>query len=478
MKSNIIRKSAAIAAAALMIAGVAAVAVPKTEIASANSAPHYWNGTTSTGITFTGENCPLEVEREELTFELNEFPKRDNTVQGFLNYSGSVTAEYKFVNPTDSEIKATLAFPFGRQPDYAPYYDENDRRVKDVDTEKYTVKIDGEDASPTLRHTYFNGYSFNYDIHGAQLRDDFAEDSFFKTDLPVYKYTFNATVQTDGEFYSVADIPLDKTKTKIAGYTYLSDSYDGGIKITWYNQTTASKTFYVIGDDIDASEIQWKFYIEKFQGLPIIGGHWVKETVEGSAEFEEKEQTTFKEFALTDRDEDDVISEIDYYNGVVDYYNNYSSGILSANCGVAFSNLAMRWYVYDMTVAAGQSVINSVTVPMYPTIRNNVYKYEYYLSPAAKWASFGDMEINIKTPYYLIEGGDKFEKTEEGFKFTATGLPQGELEFSLAESENPETSGNKIFTAFIIACAIVAVLGGIAVLGVIIWAIIYGCKKG
>ena len=478
MKNNILQKSAAVSAAALLLAGAMAVAAPAKISASANSGTPWWRGTTSTGVTFTGENCPLQVEKEILTFELKDFPKGYGTVEEFLAYEGKVTAEYTFKNPTENEITARLAFPFGDEPDYAPYRDENGNSVKDVDTAKYTVKINDEDAETELRHTYFDG-GFNFDKQAARIREGYAEDDFFKTDLPVYKYTFTATVQTNGVFYSVAEIPLDTTKTKIASYSYLHDTKEGALSITWYHQTSASTSFYVLGDDIDTSEIQWKFYTEKYKPS-IFGNNWQKVKVSGSAEFGAKEQSTFKEFALKERAEDSAISEKDYYNGVVDYYNNYFTAFLPANGGEAFEYRAMRWFVYDMTVAAGQSVKNTVTVPVYPTIHYaytpNVYEYEYYLSPAAKWASFGEIEINIKTDYYITEGGSKFEKTEDGYKFTADSLPQGELEFSLCEVQNPKVNKSK-FGIFIIVIIVVVLLVLLAILGVIIWAVVYVCRK-
>ena len=43
-------------------------------VASANSGPTEWTGTNLTGVSFTGEQCPLVVLEEKLTFDISELP--------------------------------------------------------------------------------------------------------------------------------------------------------------------------------------------------------------------------------------------------------------------------------------------------------------------------------------------------------------------------------------------------------------------
>ena len=95
----------------------------------ANSAQAHWTGTDSTGSIITEENSPIIVEKELLTFDIQEFPESYyQEKDDFLKYSGCVTAEYTFYNPADYAVTATLAFPFGGIADYANIYeDENDK---------------------------------------------------------------------------------------------------------------------------------------------------------------------------------------------------------------------------------------------------------------------------------------------------------------------------------------------------------------
>lgn len=80
----------------------------------ANSAQRHWSGTDSTGALVKEKNCPLVVDKELLTFDVQEFPKNYyNSTEEFLTYTGKVTAEYTFRNPADYAVTATLVFPFG-----------------------------------------------------------------------------------------------------------------------------------------------------------------------------------------------------------------------------------------------------------------------------------------------------------------------------------------------------------------------------
>ena len=85
-------------------------------------------------------------------------------------------------------------------------------------------------------------------------------------------------------------------------------------------------------------------------------------------------------------------------------------------------------------------------------------------SPASTWASFGELEIRVETPFYMIEdslGG--FTKTDYGYVMKTEGLPQGELRFTLCESAEPKRERNDFGLLIIFLLAIV--------FGVISWLI-------
>lgn len=74
----------------------------------------------------------------------------------------------------------------------------------------------------------------------------------------------------------------------------------------------------------------------------------------------------------------------------------------------------------------------------------------------------------VKTPYYMTECGvDGFIKTGGGYALTLPGLAEGELTFTLSESEKPQPpKGASLYlmpTEFIIVMAAVLAAVGVAV---------------
>ena len=143
--------------------------------AYANSAQTHWRGVDSTGAMVVGENCPIEVKKEVLSFDISEFPSNHyREKEDFLAYTGKVTAEYTFYNPTDLTVTATLAFPFGKQPDYASIYDEESQSyVTNVDTEKYDITVNGETIEKNIRYTLKSDLQFDLSTDLPKLNDSY-----------------------------------------------------------------------------------------------------------------------------------------------------------------------------------------------------------------------------------------------------------------------------------------------------------------
>ena len=89
---------------------------------------------------------------------------------------------------------------------------------------------------------------------------------------------------------------------------------------------------------------------------------------------------------------------------------------------------------------------------MFPSIDMNYapnkYTFTYLLSPATKWESFADLDIAVNTEAYILDGTIDFQKTDDGYTVHLDSLPDGELEFVLCESNDPELSTNIAWTVF------------------------------
>ena len=441
--------------------------------ASANSAQKKWSGSYSSGAIVTDENCPVVVENELLTFDINEFPSHyyDENAQEFLDYGACVSAKYSFYNPADYTVNMSLAFPFGKLPSYAYFYDE-----QPDDTAKYTITADGKEVERSIRHTFYRGYGYDNAEDISKLKDGFKEDEFFSPDMPVVKYTLRFENIVYGNKESDAYFSLHISFAYGARLMGSLHGYEGAkhpyTTLTGWVKNGYEHEFYVLGS-AEQPVFDCTFYTNGY----------ANNKTEGSVRVTSVENTDFKNLALSARAENSSVSETDWYNAVVDCLSD-SSSIYYYSGYIDVSRNLMRWYEYSLTLAPKGRVVNEVAAPVYPDINGyfnpHVYNYEYLLSPAQSWAEFGKFELVINTPYYVIGSNPRgFEKTEYGYYYSAETLPEGELSFSLCESEHPkrDNSGS-------IALAVVFVIIGIVVLHIIavivcgiVLAVVYASKK-
>lgn len=418
-----------------------------TVIASANSAQSHWNGVYSTGAVVTDENCPVVVEKELLTFDISEFPANYyHSLDEYMAYSAKVTAEYTFYNPADYTVTATLVFPFGNLPDYVyEYYDEGlNGYVQADDTAKYNITINGAPTEKTIRHTLFDRYDqFNADEDIPMLCEGYVLDSFFNLDMPITKYQYEIS-DIDAGKYPSARVAIDieefdgKTKVLFPEAHGMHTQKDGDYRLAASVDNGDIITLYVFGYQ-SYTIPEWKFYKD--------GGVEDKEEINGTATLVPKGTKTmaFKDFALQEYKANSGIIESDWYNAMVAYLNRYQGkgGYINTEGGsFDISKSLMRWYEYKITLAPRERITNTVQAPIYPDIdlkyNPSIFKYQYLLSPAKSWASFGSLEIIVNTPYYITESNiEGFTKTDTGYSVNLNGLPDGEFEFTMSTVENP-----------------------------------------
>lgn len=234
--------------------------------AYANSAQRHWSGTDVTGAVVTGEDCPIVVERELLTFDVQEFPEQYYPdTDSFLAYTGKVTAEYTFRNPADYTVTATLVFPFGNPPHYGEYiYDQATGRPFDVsDALKYGVTLDGKPIEAAVRHTLKARHtSFSLDEDLPKLADSYICDSFFVPDMPVrvQRYSVTGIDKEYGAATAAFVINADSAKTRV-----LCEKQTGGARLKKGSQASCwvqngdTITVYIFGE-LPKEELIWTLY--------------------------------------------------------------------------------------------------------------------------------------------------------------------------------------------------------------------------
>lgn len=427
----------------------------------ANSAQTRWSGTDSTGAIVLDEDSPIIVEKELLTFDIGEFPQsyyRD--VNEFVAYSAKVTAEYTFYNPSDYTITATLAFPFGGTADYADLYDhELNKRLLNVDTEKYDVMVDGHPIEKQIRHTlmYYGG-QFKLEEDLNKLHDGFMKDDFYSPELSVYKYTYSPK-NVDLEKHPAASAAIKLTGDSSQTKLYMENQSGGrtledGVLLETWVERNDQFSVYVIGKPL-VDELEWTFY---HNGA-------CEEEIDGTMMQTAYEEMTFKDLALSYYQEDSGILDYDWYNAIVTSLKAHewvNGAIHTMDADLDVSNTLMRWYQYEIVLEPKQRVVNAVTAPMYPAINSDyeppIFKYTYLLSPARTWKEFGNLDIVINTPYYLIESNQDLQYNNPGYEVHLTGLPEGELVFTLCSDPNPIASVNSAYVFPIITTGMTGIV--------------------
>lgn len=405
----------------------------------ANSAQTQWTGTDSTGAIILEEDCPLWVEKEDLTFDIHEFPKAYyQEPDDFNAYSSKVSAEYTFYNPTDYTVSATLVFPFGTIADYGICPE-----LMNEDIEKYDITVDNQIVDKKIRHTLTSyGQQFELERDLAKLQEGFGNDEFYYPEQSVICYTFQAK-NVDIKTHPAATAAFflkenDETKIYMENQSGGSVNEEGILLTTWVDLKQAFSV-YVIGAPLNEN-IDWKFY---HNGA-------CDEEIEGTMELIATENYTLKDFALLKYQEDSGVLDYDWYNAVVTSLkiNEWTASAFDcSNIYLDVSNQLMRWYQYEITLEPKQRIVNIVTAPIYPAINKNdkpaTYQYTYLLSPAKTWQSFKNLDIVINTPYFMIENSlEDFKKVDTSYQFYSVDLPNGELIFTLCEVENPQISSS------------------------------------
>ena len=426
--------------------------------AYANSARRIWYGVDMTGTIVKEENCPIEVKDEQLSFDISEFPQSYYEKKGdFLKYNGKVTAKYTFYNPADYKVTAKLVFPFGYYPEYVIYeYDEvNSTLIREDDTAKFNIKINDREITKTLRHTYYSGES-EFNIHNEMtlLRDGYIKDDFYSPELPVTKYVYEIS-EVDKKLYNreVAGIEIPafdgKRRYCLEQYYGFTTNDKGNTRMGINAENGKEIELYVIGEPVKDLP-KWKFYESSSNE---------SKEIKGEMKLKSTSKMTFKEFVLAKFDKNGQILESDWYNIIVELYKQATV----ENAGAIFISVydtgerlksLLRWYEYEITLGPGEKITNTIEAPMYPTIDESydpgIYKYNYLLSPASTWAKFGNLNVDINTPFFMTDSNqDGFTKTETGYIFKSNGLPEGELRFTLCESEKPKRK-NPILGTYIL----------------------------
>lgn len=421
---------------------------------SANSAQTYWEGRYESGLMTTDGDCPIVVEHETLTFDLHEFPNFSwSNQENVASYSGKVSAEYTFYNPSDMTVTAKMAFPMA-----------NTFQTYPGDYTNYIITVNGQPIETEMRHTlsYYNT-DFDIDVDLPRLVDEYVEDDFFSQSLQATLYTItlgglDETKIKNGKTKFGIDIN-PKDYPNVMFYFPDNISYnileDGTYRIYGNARFNGQHiSFYAIGQNLRIYP-EVKIYEDWHCNDNQVMDGW------GICSY--AEDFTLADLIFEDYDESRGISRMDWYNANIEILKSRrdaSNPIATISSFTTWHSYQLTtWYCYEVTLSPGERITNKITAPIYPDVNTQYkqarYTYNYLLSPAATWADFGTLDIYINTPYYVVSSSlSGFEKTDEGYKISLDGLPRDkngeheELSFTLC-TEEPSFTSNIPFSQMI-----------------------------
>lgn len=420
----------------IAIITIATVLVFPERVADANSVQRYFEGIDSSGAIVTMENCPVVVDKEDLDFYIYYQGKSNS--QGQYEQFGSVCATYTFRNPSENTINMDVVFPYG-------YKDENKS-----DKDDCSVSVDGAQIAWRTRYTHIDYYPFDIERDLSSLSDDFVQDSFFATTQKVYKYTYSVSDTAQGLDLT---FEYDRNWARKVVCDFHSQREGNKQQIVMSTAGKPQLVFYVVGEDLDIAACD----------VTVIGGQ-----KGGHLSLVSRQEQTFgDELAYVNRPAGSDVLDIDWYNALANTFNSLHDRTVINPLEFVISRYPelslFRWCQYTLSIAPGQTIVNSVTVPLFPA-RNEryipaVYEFIYYLSPATTWAGFKDLTVNIHTDGYLLNYAKKgFAKTDGGYTYHSDKLPDGELTFKIC-SEETQKSRNFIFFVIIFLYILAIVLG-------------------
>ncbi len=452
-----------------MTAGGLSLFGVRTE-ASANSAPAYWTGTDGSGVVavYDGGDCPIEVKKETLTFRIPDLPLAE-----MENYRSNVTAEYELYNPTQEDISLTLFFPVGFRPDYSEAYEANGTPLPGAEAYSVTVTQEGREQNVDLsfRHTYYISKNIGQFEVAEQLPSDYyADSSFYGREMRVTRYSYTVTAPSDGTYYTFCFLyDCNPRKTQIICESGVTGTANGvGVAYAYLNAgQTREVTFYAVGEQLASGNISTRLTVGR--------GGYSEEAQGGSISMLTETRQTFAEFVEDFRPREQTeyggVSEVDWYNAVVAMLSSGESGMLFLSDDLPLMDYLLLWCEYSITVPARTTIHNTVTAPLFPGVERGNYTYDYLLSPAWYWASFGDLTVRLETPYYLSSSTLPFTRQTYGYSFRKDSLPMGELSFTLRESETtivPYDAYDEISPTIVTALILLGAVVIVAVVAVIV----------
>ncbi len=425
------------------------------------------------GVFPQGRKSQLQLDSLALTYDIPELPADEFDASELLGrYSSTLRLDYTFSNPTDTEQSVKMMFAAANVPSYAEQSSTSAQRAA-----LYTIELDGERITPELRHawtsypqSYQTGF-VGYDPreYAGNLHESYAEHAFLSPDLPVTVYTYQIEPKDGFTGHMTALFNHSPDQTWVF-FDRNGSVEDEGVhtRLSRYTWDGDIVKFYVLGKD--PGEVSWQLRTTS------------DKIVYDSPTLASRETVTFGELALQYHDKNTGISESDWYNAVVamlDFCRFEDSGVLGEknSLDMDVTSHLQCFLTYDVTLGAGESTVNSITLPVYPDIMEyyspKAATFTYHFHGSSDWKSVGKYTVRIDTGHKIMTDErnsvsiDNYKKDWKGYTLPERSTPKSGVYYvTLCKWKNPIETGGFVFIWFLFLFFVLPVL--VAILGTVV----------
>lgn len=374
---------------------------------------YFSEGVPVDGPVIGGDSADAILQELQVTLNLTGSPL--DTGRSDFN---TVVMDYTFHNPTGEPITLTLTLPAGQDPGYAGSVEyQTGKDWFAAHRHLYTATANGQPLDLTLRLT-------GNDI--PPVEEDQWSVGTFNSETPVTLFTYTVS-DLDGSTDAIALVRASGLGSSVA-------TLENGQYHIMIDTDTKQDLFVSLGQQItlcvfgEATGFQpvWTFYTD----------YTWQETLSGTTELVSTQQMTFQEYAAQRFGTASGISASDYallLATQLHHCTTYNSSFVDTSFPQA-----RRWFRYELTLEPGETVVNTVTLPLYPDVlMTNTTKEAFIckidlMSLRLPQPQSGPT-LTLNTTYELTESPVAYTQTETGYTLDLAAYYKTGLELKLGD---------------------------------------------
>lgn len=402
----------------------------------ANSGPTYWKGYPSSEVLAIEKDSPIEVKREDLIFD---FTKEQYLKHHAYSISGRVTAKYTMSNGTENNQIVQMAFPFiSSIQDFNPKaidikVNNKEMPFKVFMGDKFDDKSREEDNVKQL--------DFSSIVKGIS-RSEYTPTNYDLDEIGTL-YTYDVTPKGDDEINIAINYSYDHEKSKILSKGFNGLQMEDEIEsLTAWVRGKGGLEIFLLGEDVD------------FDFNAYLDGELKNKTDKYSLDIRTQEMS-IREYLM--KEVEMFESEVHYLDYLAD---NQIFNLAAKRLDEMIEHNVVNLWIDDLFADdyRGRFFVLVYTVDFQPYKTNDIsvsydsrgamdkrktaepiYTFDYILNPAKNWASFSNLNIEIRPPAkypYIINSNIDLIRKENGIYIGSfESLPEEDLFFCLYHNE-------------------------------------------